>query len=53
MNECYHNKFHGEQCKKPGQFQRLSVGNPTDEWTWCADHIVFAGESMPQKGLES
>jgi hypothetical protein len=41
MAECFQNKFHPHlpQCKAAGEFLRAAIGNPTDNWTWCAEHV--------------
>jgi len=42
MVECYWLKFSADpsrQCKAPGIFYRVPVGNATDAWTWCEQHV--------------
>ena len=41
-HECYHNKFHGEQCGARATWRGKGAGNSTDGWTWCDEHVTSA-----------
>lgn len=47
--ECYFGKFsiHGPQCLKRGQWLRQPIGNHTDQWTWCAEHVGDSATAIP------
>ena len=46
IGECFKNKFHPSkpQCLNIEVYKAEPLGNPTDDWTWCKEHVLTNGK---------
>ncbi len=56
IGECYHDKFHPirKQCKrKRVVYSHIRIGNLTDKWTWCKQHLPYRAALAGERGEET